>query len=148
MALRAGRVADVELAEQSRVIGHHGEVEGTAEPGAPQRLAPGVEGLEAELLAAREAIGVSRRVANAQCAGVEGERGVDVRVSEVGAAQGVALRARLALFGAFEGAREAGAEEEQREEGENREASSFRAGPHSKTRIRLARSDRVRNGVR
>jgi hypothetical protein len=55
----------VELAEQSGVIGHHGEVQGAAESGTPQRLAPGVEGLEAALLAAREAIGVARRVANA-----------------------------------------------------------------------------------
>ena len=94
--------ADARLAEQLGVIGDSGEVDGTAQPDRPQRLAVVVVGLDAHCFAAREAVGVARAVARALPHRVEGERSMDVGVAEEGLAQRVVMAARLARLGAGE----------------------------------------------
>jgi len=84
------------------VVGHHREVEGTAQLGAAQRPPLLVEGLQAHRLAPGKAVGISGCVAHAQRVGVEGESRVDVGVAEEGLAQRVAVRARFAALVALE----------------------------------------------
>jgi hypothetical protein len=60
VAGQVGRVADVPFTQELGVIGHGGEVERAGEPHASQGPPLGVEGLDAERLPAREAVGVGR----------------------------------------------------------------------------------------
>jgi len=74
--------ADVGLAEHLGVIGHGREIERTFELHLAQRPALRVVRLDADALAAREAIGVGGSVSRALGSGVERERGVNVQVAE------------------------------------------------------------------
>ncbi len=85
----AGRAVDDvgDRAHAVAVIGDHVEVERTRE-------LYGLARVRGHLLAAREAVGVARRVARALAAGVEGERGVDVGVAEVDVGGKLSIRVR------------------------------------------------------
>jgi hypothetical protein len=97
----------VGLAEKLRMIRNDGEIEWPAQlnlAGGPALL---VEGLHANCLTFREAVGVRRPAPRPLPPGVEREDGVDVGVSEEGLPEGLVVRAGLALFGALEGERRA-----------------------------------------
>jgi hypothetical protein len=114
------------------VVRHHREVERPAQAHAAQRAPAGVVGLHADLLSAREAIGIGGTIERPLPPGVEGERRVDVRVAEEGPAQGIARGAGLARLAAPEGRRRlAGARRrpERQRRGQRRAAEAGCARP-------------------
>src|SRR5262249_32410304 len=82
VARGTGRAAQHHLAEELGVIGHRGEVERTLELRAAPGPAGGVPRVEADRLAAREAVGLLRSRARALRAGVERPARVHVQVAE------------------------------------------------------------------
>ena len=106
VAGEVGTLADGQLAEQLGVIGDGGEVERAGEAQTAGRPAVGEVRLDAERLAAREAVGVGGHGTGALGAGIERQRGVDVEIAEIGAAQRVVADAAA---GAVGGTRQRGA---------------------------------------
>jgi hypothetical protein len=104
----------VRFAEQLRMVRHDGEVERSPQADGAQRNSRTVEWLNADGLAACEAVGVARRVAGALAPRVERERRVDVRIAEERFAKRIVVGARLALLGSGEGKKQ-GCDDEQDE---------------------------------
>ena len=135
VARRAGRVAQIHLAEQLGVIRDGSEVERPLELHGAPRLAARGERLEPERLTARECVRLARARACTLRARVERIACVHVQIAEPRPAQRVARSARLALLGALERGR---SERRAQRQGEHRECA---APTHSN---RCQRSERIR----
>ena len=91
VAGKAGRLADAHLSELLGVIGDRCEIQRAGELHCSQPPALRVVGLDAQRLTSGEAIGVPGRVARPLGAGVMGEGGVDVGVTEEGPPQRIVV---------------------------------------------------------